>query len=153
MYIRDNGTERCARPPQTAQESCRPSGIYQFTKPDGTDLYDFQAKLTGERVVLDIDFVRTVELQRARSRTTRNYSNARLQIWHELEGRRAAPSDVASFVTFGTTLSGPLRERLVPNSSRLVLYLARSGEYITVVSTFFSLEYGSFGGDWLDCSC
>jgi predicted nucleic acid-binding Zn finger protein len=46
---------------------------------------------------------------------------------------------VASFVTAGTALSGPLRERLVASASRLMLYLGRSGEYITVFSMFCSL--------------
>lgn len=86
--------------------------------------------------MLDIGSVRMVTLSRASSRSSTQFSSARLQIWHELEGRRHAQSDVASFVTAGTALSGPLRDRLVASPSRLVLYLGRSGEYITVFSTF-----------------
>ena len=44
---------------------------------------------------------------------------------------------MASFVTAGTTLSGPLKEKLVPNSSRLVVYLGRLNEYITAFSRSF----------------
>src|SRR5690606_8124008 len=100
------------------------------------ELFDFQAKLTGEKVVLDIASVRMVTLGRANSRQQTQFSSARLQIWHEVEVRsKAGSSDVASFVTAGTALSGPLRERLVANSSRLLLYLGRSGEYITLFST------------------
>jgi hypothetical protein len=102
-----------------------------------TDLFDFQAKLTGEKVVLDIGSVRMVRLSKANSRSSTAYSSARLQIWHEAEGgRRKTQSDGASFVTAGTALSGPLRTRTVVSSSRLLLYLGRLGEYITVYSTF-----------------
>lgn len=91
--------------------------------------------------MLDIGSVRMVTLGRASSRSNAHFSSARLQIWHELERRggcrRSAHSDGASFVTAGTTLSGPRRERLVASSSRLVLYLGRSEEYITVFSRFF----------------
>lgn len=103
------------------------------------DLLDFQEKLTGERVVLDIGSVRMVTLSRT-GRSSTQYSSARLQIWHEVGGMRTAPSDVASFVTAGTTLSGPLRERLVASSSRLMLYLGRTGEYVTCFSTFLFAE-------------
>ena len=102
------------------------------------ELFDFQAKLTGEKVVLDISNVRMVTVSKANSRSSTQFSSARLQIWHEPEGRRTAQSDVASFVTAGTALSGPLRERLVASSSRLMLYLGRSGGYITVFSRFLS---------------
>lgn len=117
----------------------------QTNPPPGGDAFpelcDFQASLTGEKVVLDIGSVRMVTLGRASSRSNAHFSSARLQIWHELERRggcrRSAHSDGASFVTAGTTLSGPRRERLVASSSRLVLYLGRSEEYITVFSRFF----------------
>lgn len=66
------------------------------------------------------------------SRSSDTYYTVRLQIWHEAELRRSTTSDVASFVTAGTALSGPLRERLVASSSRLIIYLGRLGEYITL---------------------
>jgi hypothetical protein len=76
-----------------------------------------------------------VKLSKANSRSSIQFSSARLQIWHEAEGRRSNQSDVASFVTAGTALSGPLRDRLVASSSRLILYLGRSGGYITLFIT------------------
>ncbi len=100
-----------------------------------TELFDFQARLTGEKVVLDIGSVRLVTLSRASSRSSTQFSGARLQIWHEMDGgRRGAQSDVASFVTAGTALSGPLRERLVASPSRLILYLGRTGGFVTAFS-------------------
>ncbi|KAK4238582.1 hypothetical protein C8A03DRAFT_43698 [Achaetomium macrosporum] len=133
VYIRDKESDKGSGYMQALQGNCRPSGIYQFSTLK--ELFDFQAKLTGEKVVLDIGSVRMVTLSRANSRSSTQYSSARLQIWHELEGRRSAQSDVASFVTAGTALSGPLRERLVASSSRLMLYLGRTGEFITAFIT------------------
>ncbi len=99
------------------------------------ELFDFQAKLTGEKVVLDIGSVRMVTLSKASSWSSTQFSSARLQMWHELEGhQRNAQSGVASFVKAGTTLSGPLRERVVVSPSKLMLYLGRGGEYISLFS-------------------
>ncbi|KAL2164065.1 hypothetical protein VTH06DRAFT_3279 [Thermothelomyces fergusii] len=133
IYIRDKESEKGSGYMQASQGNCRPSGIYQFS--GLKELFDFQEKLTGERVVLDIGSVRMVTLSKANSRSSTQYSSARLQILHEVEGRKTAQSDVASFVTAGTTLSGPLRERLVASSSRLMLYLGRTGEYVTCFIT------------------
>ncbi|KAK4249630.1 hypothetical protein C7999DRAFT_39292 [Corynascus novoguineensis] len=134
VYIRDKESDKGNGYMQASQGNSRPSGIYQFS--GLKELFDFQEKLTGERVVLDIGSVRMVTLSKANSRSSTQYSSARLQIWYEAEGRKSAQSDVASFVTAGTALSGPLRERLVASSSKLMLYLGRTGEYITCFSMF-----------------
>jgi len=133
VYIRDKESDAGNGYMQASQGNYRPSGIYQFS--GLKELFDFQEKLTGEKVVLDIGSVRMVTLSKANSRSSTQFSSARLQIWHEAEGRRTAQSDVASFVTAGTALSGPLRERLVASSSRLMLFLGRTGEYITLFVT------------------
>ncbi|KAK4143864.1 uncharacterized protein C8A04DRAFT_37095 [Dichotomopilus funicola] len=122
VYIRDGESNNGA--------GYRPSWIYQFSSLRA--LFDFQACLTGEKVVLDIGSVRMVTINKANVFTNTQYSSARLQIWHEAEGRRNAQSDVASFVTAGTALSGPLRERVTVSSSRLMLYLGRTEEYLTL---------------------
>ncbi|KAK3322576.1 hypothetical protein B0H66DRAFT_209329 [Apodospora peruviana] len=138
VFIRDknenasnNALSYAQSPTGTAQG--RPSGIYQFGRLK--ELCDFQAKLTAEKVVLDIASVKLVRLTKASSRNSETYSSIRLQIWHEAELRKERQSDVASFVTAGTALSGPLRERLVASSSRLMIYLGRLGEYINVFIT------------------
>ncbi|KAH6624241.1 hypothetical protein B0J18DRAFT_427669 [Chaetomium sp. MPI-SDFR-AT-0129] len=125
VYIRDGESNNGA--------GYRPSWIYQFSSLRA--LFDFQACLTGEKVVLDIGSVRMVTINKANVFTNTQYSSARLQIWHEAEGRRNAQSDVASFVTAGTALSGPLRERVTVSSSRLMLYLGRTEEYLTLFIT------------------
>ncbi|KAK4650084.1 hypothetical protein QC762_702470 [Podospora pseudocomata] len=142
VYIRDRESEQGPGSGYMSSFSQagtgRPSGIYQFDKPAA--LFDFQARLTSQKVVLDIQSVKLVTLNKSGSREIEKYSGVRLQIWHESNegGRRSGggPSaEVASFVTAGTALSGPLRERLVASSSRLMVYLGRSGEYITLFIT------------------
>ncbi|KAK4169528.1 hypothetical protein QBC43DRAFT_354793 [Cladorrhinum sp. PSN259] len=134
VYIRDKESDKGNGYMQASQGNGRPSGIYQFASP--AELFAFQAKLTDHKVVLDIGSVRLVTLNKAGTRETERFSGARLQIWHEAEARkRGGQSDVASFVTAGTALSGPLRERLVVNSSRLMVYLGRLGEYVTLFVT------------------
>ncbi|KAK4231578.1 hypothetical protein QBC38DRAFT_354457 [Podospora fimiseda] len=134
VYIRDKESDKGTGYMQASQGNGRPSGIYQFNGP--AELFAFQAKLTDHKVVLDIGSVRLVTLNKAGTRETERFSGARLQIWHEAEARkRGGQSDVASFVTAGTALSGPLRERSVVNSSRLMVYLGRLGEYVTLFVT------------------
>jgi len=149
VYIRDTESEKGNVYLQSAPGNGRPSGIYQFNRLQGmsdsfsdawvrfltcrADLCDFQAKLTIEKVVLDITSVKLVRLSKD-SRSSDTYYTVRLQVWHEAELRRSTQSDVASFVTAGTALSGPLRDRLVASSSRLIVYLGRMGEYITLFS-------------------
>ncbi|KAK3401021.1 hypothetical protein B0T20DRAFT_405807 [Sordaria brevicollis] len=118
-----------------------PNGIYQF--PRLSDLCHFQAQLTGEKVLLDISNVKLIRLSKlSSSGSSDTYSSVRLQIWHEdpdsLTARRrgmGGQDDRASFVTAGTALSGPLRDRLVASSSKLVVYLGRLGEYVQVFIT------------------
>ncbi|KAK3332512.1 hypothetical protein B0T19DRAFT_415851 [Cercophora scortea] len=134
VYIRDNEIDKGNGFMQVSQGSHgQRGGIYKFDRLN--ELCDFQAKLTSEKVVLDITSVKLVKLSKANSRSSNTYSSVRLQIWHEANMRRSSQSDALSFVTAGTALSGPLRERLVPSSSRLMIYLGRLGEYIDVFIT------------------
>ncbi|KAK1756238.1 hypothetical protein QBC47DRAFT_182781 [Echria macrotheca] len=132
VYIRDSESEQGSIYTQSGLGNGRPSGVYQFHHVK--DLCDFQAKLTLEKVVLDITSVKLVKLSKD-SKSTDTYYTVRLQMWHEAELRKASQSDVASFLTAGTSLSGPLRERLEPSTSRLIIYLGRLGEYITLFIT------------------
>lgn len=134
LYIRDN--ELDIRNTQQGNLNPKPGGFYQFNRLQ--ELVDFQAKLTGEKVVLDISSVRLMRTKKVSSRNNESFSSVRVQIWHEDNtslSRRGTQSDVASFVTAGTALSGPLRNKQVPNSSRLMVFLGRLDEYITVFIT------------------
>ncbi|KAK3682711.1 hypothetical protein B0T22DRAFT_292562 [Podospora appendiculata] len=135
VYIRDNEIDKGKNSyMQVSQGSHgQRGGIYKFDRLN--ELCDFQEKLTAEKVVLDITSVKLVRLSKANSRSSNTYSSVRLQIWHEAQLRKSSQSDALSFVTAGTALSGPLRERLVPSSSRLMIYLGRLGEYIDVFIT------------------
>jgi hypothetical protein len=128
-YIADSATDNNQAAVQSEQ---RPTGIYQFGNPG--DLFKFQAKLTGEDVVLDISAVKWLKLAKANSRSSDTFSSVRLQIWHEPRSRRSTQSDTASIITAGTALSGPIREKVVANSSRLMIFLGRTEGYITVFS-------------------
>ena len=147
VYILDNDAAAADRrnggagsPNPPGSNASRPGGFYQFSRLQ--EVCDFQARLTGEKVVLDISSVRLLRFRRSGSRSNESFSSVRVQIWHE-EGsspagtRRGAgqQSDGASFVTAGTAVSGPLRERRVPNLSRLIVFLGRLDEYITVFVT------------------
>lgn len=144
LYIRDNDSDRRggggggAASPNPGPGHPRPGGFYQFARLQ--EVCDFQARLTGEKVVLDISSVRLLRFRRSGSRSNESFSSVRAQIWHEEEAaaarRGGSQSDGASFVTAGTAVSGPLRERRVPNLSRLVVFLGRLDEYITVFSEY-----------------
>ncbi|TPX12100.1 uncharacterized protein E0L32_007215 [Thyridium curvatum] len=133
VYLRDDEKRKNSGHHHSSQPSNGPRGVYEF--PHLQDLFRFQSKLTGEDVVLDISSVKWINLCKANSRSSKMYSSVRLQIWHEPRSRRTMQSDVASFVTAGTTVSGPLRDRTVINTSRLVVFLGRAEEYITVFIT------------------
>ncbi|EGO57453.1 hypothetical protein NEUTE1DRAFT_121876 [Neurospora tetrasperma FGSC 2508] len=114
-----------------------PNGIYQFPRLE--NLCNFQAQLTGEKVLLDISNVKLIRLSKANNGANDTYSSVRLQIWHEdpdsTSRRRGMQSDKASFVTAGTALSGPLRDKQVASSSKLIVYLGRLGEYVQTFIT------------------
>lgn len=134
IYIRDNDTDkRNGATSPNPGGNAQPGGFYQFSHIQ--EVSDFQAKLTGEKVLLDISSVRLLRFRRSSSRSNESFSSVRVQIWHEEGALRKGPqSDGASFVTAGTAVSGPLRERRVPNLSRLIVFLGRLDEYITVFS-------------------
>jgi len=140
IYVRDKTSLSTAgsnpnEPPPTATGPGpqRPTGNFQFTRV--ADLFRFQGRLTGEDVVLDISTVAWVKLCKVNSRSTDTYTSVRVQLWHEPRSRRTMSSDTASFVTAGTAISGPVRERVVANSSRLVVFLGRMESFITVFVT------------------
>lgn len=125
VYVRDENEASA-----NASATTRPNGIYQF--PELDQLFSFQGRLTGENVIFDISTVRWVKLAKVSGRTSETHSAARLQIWHEPRVRHANASDAASIITAGTALSGPIRDRVVANTSRLMVFLGRSETYMMV---------------------
>lgn len=134
LHIRDNNTARGNGAASPNRGNAQPGGFYQFSRVQ--EVCDFQAKLTGEKVVLDISAVR-LRIRKSRSRSNETFSSVRVQIWHE-EGAawKGTQPDAASLVTAGTMLPGLLHERRVPDLSRLVVFLGGLNEYITVFSEY-----------------
>jgi hypothetical protein len=135
VYVRDRANPRVCNNGAIGG----PNGVYQF--PALPDLFRFQGRLTGEEVVLDISSVKWVKLARHGSRASEMYSSARLQIWHEAKASKRPGGDGASFVTAGTALSGPVRDRVQASSSRLMVFLGRAEEHITCFGESSSLSF------------
>lgn len=96
-------------------------------------LFDFQKKLLDEEVFLDIERARYLKLYEDGNHT-RQIDAPRIQIWRENRSDTAVFDDNMSHYTAGTMLSGPLKDRVAPTVSRLVVYLGRSEEYMTIFS-------------------
>lgn len=96
-------------------------------------LFEFQKKLLDEEIFLDIERARYLNLCKDGNHT-RQIDAPRIQIWRENRSDKAVVDDNMSHYTAGTMLSGPMKDRVVPTVSRLVVYLGRSEEYITIFS-------------------
>lgn len=95
-------------------------------------------KLLDEEIFLDIERARYMKLQE-NGNYTRQIDAPRIQIWRENRSGSAVFDDNMSHYTAGTMLSGPMKDRVVPTVSRLVVYLGRSEEFMTIFSKFFEL--------------
>jgi hypothetical protein len=145
VYVRDKtslptaGSNPNSPPPTaTGPGPQPPTGNFQFERL--ADLFQFQGRLTGEDVVLDISAVRWLKLCKLNARDTTTFTSVRVQLWHEPRTKRSMGSDTASIVTAGTALSGPVRERVVANSSRLMVFLGRMEAFITVFGEFIPVH-------------
>jgi hypothetical protein len=112
-------------------------------------LFKFQKQLLDEEIFLDIERARCMRLFED-SRHTRQIDAPRIQIWRESRCDKTAFDDNMSHYTAGTMLSGPMKDRVAPIMSRLVVYLGRSEEYMTVFSTYTCITYAYFVAicDW-----
>ncbi|KAL5614802.1 hypothetical protein BROUX41_004891 [Berkeleyomyces rouxiae] len=102
-----------------------PIWLLKFTSTD--NLLDFQGRLTGEDVVLDISSIRSLKMQRNRSSTKETFSGSlRVQLWHEPRSKLRLEGSGGSVMSNGTVLAGPLREKTTLSSSKLVVFLGRT---------------------------
>ncbi|PHH53488.1 hypothetical protein CFIMG_001789RA, partial [Ceratocystis fimbriata CBS 114723] len=102
-----------------------PQWFIKFHKTD--DLLDFQGSLTRENVELSIPSIRSLEIIRTRGSSRETFSgNLRLQLWHEPRTQRRLEGSGGSVISNGTILSGPMRDKTTPNSSKLVIFLSRT---------------------------
>ncbi|KAF2746088.1 hypothetical protein M011DRAFT_487603 [Sporormia fimetaria CBS 119925] len=98
------------------------------------DLFTFQQALLDEEVFLDIERARYLKIYES-GLHTRQIDAPRLQIWREGKSDKALFDDNMSHYTAGTMLSGPMKDRVAPTASRLMIYMGRSEEFITLFIT------------------
>lgn len=95
-------------------------------------LFEFQTKLLDEEVFLDIERARYLKLYDGNH--TRQIDAPRIQIWRERKSETTLFDDNMSHYTAGTMLSGPMKDRVAPTISRVIVFLGRSEEYLTTFS-------------------
>ncbi|KAF3941170.1 hypothetical protein ABW19_dt0208010 [Dactylella cylindrospora] len=105
---------------------------YKF--PGVPEMLDFQSAILGEVCYLDIETVRFVRLKGA-AKETRRIDNTRVQLWHPPHSDRKQLDDSASFVTVGTTRTHANAEMMRLKWSRMVVYLGRSNDFVTIFVT------------------
>lgn len=127
--------KKLTRAPMESPNSREDAGISIFCEFYTMEaLFEFQKKLLDEEVFLDIERARYLKLYEDGS-STRQIDAPRIQIWRENRSDKAVFDDNMSHYTAGTMLSGPMKDRVAPAVSRLVMYLGRSEEYMTIFIT------------------
>ncbi|KAK6350955.1 hypothetical protein TWF718_004135 [Orbilia javanica] len=101
---------------------------------DVPQMLDFQAALLGEICYLDIETVRFVRLKGA-AKETRRIDNTRVQLWHPAPTNKRTIDDAASFVTVGTSRTHANPDIMRLKWSRMMVYLGRSNDFVTVFIT------------------
>ncbi|OAL50308.1 hypothetical protein IQ07DRAFT_679737 [Pyrenochaeta sp. DS3sAY3a] len=137
VCIKEKIQHRKKRPnvPMESWKSAEDAGVSIFCEFYTMEaLFEFQKKLLDEEIFLDIERARYLNLGKDGNHT-RQIDAPRIQIWRENRSDKAVFDDNMSHYTAGTMLSGPMKDRVVPTVSRLVVYLGRSEEYITIFIT------------------
>ncbi|KAK6361811.1 hypothetical protein TWF730_005526 [Orbilia blumenaviensis] len=98
------------------------------------EMLDFQSALLGEICYLDIETVRFVRLKGA-AKETRRIDNTRVQLWHPAPSDKRTIDDSASFVTVGTSRTHANPAIMQLKWSRMMVYLGRSNDFVTVFIT------------------
>ncbi|KAK6534463.1 hypothetical protein TWF281_005787 [Arthrobotrys megalospora] len=98
------------------------------------EMLDFQSALLGEICYLDIETVRFVRLKGA-AKETRRIDNTRVQLWHPAPSNKRTIDDSASFVTVGTSRTHANPDIMRLKWSRMMVYLGRSNDFVTVFIT------------------
>ncbi|KAI3322955.1 hypothetical protein HD806DRAFT_545042 [Xylariaceae sp. AK1471] len=103
----------------------------RFSKID--DLADFQSRMLGEDVVLDISSVRAARVKTKKKEISN--TGCRIQIWHERKDSHGLSSDKSSYISYDTVLSGPSKEKTMPGCDRLLIFFNRLEEYLSIPIT------------------
>ncbi|KAH7067158.1 hypothetical protein FB567DRAFT_599516 [Paraphoma chrysanthemicola] len=127
--------KKLTRAPTESMEAREDAGISIFCEFYTMEaLFEFQKKLLDEEIFLDIERARYLKVCEGGNHT-RQIDAPRIQIWHEVRSDNTACDDNMSHYTAGTMLSGPMKHLVAPTVSRLVIYLGRSEEFMTIFIT------------------
>ncbi|KAH7066102.1 hypothetical protein BKA63DRAFT_571484 [Paraphoma chrysanthemicola] len=127
--------KKLTRAPKESLEAKEDAGISIFCEFYTMEaLFEFQKKLLDEEIFLDIERARYLKVYEGGNHT-RQIDAPRIQIWREIRSDNTACDDNMSHYTAGTMLSGPMKHLVAPTVSRLVVYLGRSEEFMTVFIT------------------
>ncbi|KAJ2907217.1 hypothetical protein MKZ38_006511 [Zalerion maritima] len=123
VYLRDtNGTQTPA---------------FEFSTPD--ELFKLQTSLTGERVVLDVSCAKWLRANKPKGDSSaETFTGIRVQIWHEIKKSnlpRRLSSESRISIASTDALSGPRKDWVVPQQSRLVVFLGQTGGLLTLPIT------------------
>ncbi|MCJ1313509.1 hypothetical protein MMC25_007188 [Agyrium rufum] len=117
--------------PSSSIEAMMLSPVYEFNS--FQDALDFQGRILDEDVLFDISNIRFIRLAVTGS-SERQIDSPRVQLWHQQKSTLRM-KEGASFVTSGTSLSSADPERTVLLTSRLVMFLGRAQEFLTLFVT------------------
>ena len=117
--------------PISSSEPMLLSPIYEFNS--FQDALDFQGRILDEDVLFDISNIRYIKLAVTGS-SERQIDSPRVQLWHQQKSSRRV-KEGSSFITSGTSLSSADPERTVLLTSRLVMFLGRAQEFLTLFVT------------------
>ena len=108
--------------------------------PSVVDALDFQGKILEEDVLFDISSIRFLKCA-LDGFHVRQIDAPRVQLWHQRRSISQSSREPGSFSSSGTTLSGASLERTTLLCSRLVMFLGRAQEYLTLFGQFLSFKF------------
>ena len=111
------------------------------------DALDFQGKILEEDVLLDISSIRYLKCA-LDGFHVRQIDAPRVQLWHQRRSISQSSREAGSFSSSGTTLSAASPDRTTLLCSRLVMFLGRAQEYLTLFGQFSSFKFAFQSAEW-----
>lgn len=108
------------------------SPLYEFNS--FQDALEFQGKILEEDVLLDISSIRFLKCA-LDGFHVRQIDAPRVQLWHQRRSISQSSREAGSFSSSGTTLSAACPDRTTLLCARLVMFLGRAQEYLTIFVT------------------
>lgn len=111
------------------------------------DALDFQGKILEEDVLLDISSIRFLKCS-LDGFHIRQIDAPRVQLWHQRRSISQSSREAGTFSSSGTTLAAASPERTTLLCSRLVMFLGRAQEYLTVFGQSSSFKFAFQIAEW-----